>query len=311
VFPVDFSYARATCLEHALALLAEAAEAGRDAKVIAGGQSLLPMMKLRLAAPELLIDIAGLDDLRGIARSEGAAVIGALTTYRELQREAGLTAAHPAVADALAVLADPQVRSRGTVGGCIAHGDPAADLPAVLIALGAHLTITGPAGTRAVALEDFLLGPYETGLAPDELVTSITLPAPARATGTAYEKFEQPASHLPLAGVAVTAEVRDGVIASARVAVTGVAPRPFLATRTQQSLPGQAPPPRGPAGPGSPGGAVAGVPGIAESLASYGLVALSDQHASGPFRVHLAGVLAGRALSRAAARATGTTGGNR
>jgi carbon-monoxide dehydrogenase medium subunit len=308
VFPVDFSYARATGLEHALTLLREAAAAGRDAKVIAGGQSLLPMMKLRLSAPEVLIDIAGLDDLRGVASRAGTTVIGALTTYRDLQRAADLTATYPAIGDAIAVLADPQVRSRGTVGGCIAHGDPAADLPAVLLTLGAGLTVTGPAGTRTVALEDFLLGPYATDLAPDELVTAITLPA-APATGAAYEKFEQPASHLPLAGVAVTAEVRDGVVASARVAVTGVARKPFRATRTERSLPGVRPSALAPAGPGSPSGAAAGIPGIAESMAESGLVALSDQHASGRFRVHLAGILARRALARAAARAGETTGG--
>jgi carbon-monoxide dehydrogenase medium subunit len=313
VFPVDFSYIRATCLEHALTLLGEAAEAGRDAKVIAGGQSLLPMMKLRLSAPEMLVDIAGLDGLRGITTAAGTTIIGSLTTYRDLQRAADLTAAYPAIGDALAVLADPQVRSRGTVGGCVAHGDPAADLPAVLLALDAHITIAGPAGTRAVALEQFLLGPYATDLAPDELVTAITLAAaqPSRTgkTGMAYEKFEQPASHLPLAGVAVTAEVREGVVGSARVAVTGVAPKPFRATRTERSLPGLPPPPLGPGGPGPVGGPDTVTPGIAESMAESGLVALSDQHASGPFRVHLAGILASRALARAAARTAGITGG--
>jgi aerobic carbon-monoxide dehydrogenase medium subunit len=315
VFPVDFSYARATGLEHALALLGEAAGDGRDAKVIAGGQSLLPMMKLRLSAPELIIDIGGIEGLRGVATG-GATVIGALTTYRDLQREASLVASYPAIGDALAVLADPQVRARGTVGGCVAHGDPAADLPAVLLALGAHITITGPAGTRTVALEQFLLGPYETDLAPDELVTAITLPATpggqdAPALGMAYEKFEQPASHLPLAGVAVTAEVREGVLASASVAVTGVAPRPFRATQAERSLPGLPPPPLAPDGTGPARGSGAVTPGIAESMAEAGLVALSDQHASGPFRVHLAGVLARRALARAAARAAGIREGAR
>lgn len=314
MFPVDFSYARATCLEHALTLLGEAAEADRDAKVIAGGQSLLPMMKLRLSAPGLLIDIAAIEGLRGVATSGGTTVIGALTTYRDLQREADLTATYPAIGDALSVLADPQVRSRGTVGGCVAHGDPAADLPAVLLALGAHITIAGPAGTRTVALEEFLLGPYETDLAPDELVTAITLPAAPEgqdrpALGMAYEKFEQPASHLPLAGVAVTAEVREGVLASARVAVTGVAPRTFRAIRTERSLPGLPPPALAPTGAGPASGPAAPTPGIAESMAESGLVALSDQHASGPFRVHLAGILASRALARAAARAAGIKGG--
>ncbi|HTU76933.1 MAG TPA: xanthine dehydrogenase family protein subunit M [Trebonia sp.] len=310
MFPADFSYTRATCLEHALTLLGQAAGDGRDAKVIAGGQSLLPLMKLRLSAPELVIDIAGLQELRGVVADGDTTVIGALATYRDLQREADLTTTFPAMGDALAVLADPQVRARGTVGGCVAHGDPAADLPAVLLALDARVTIAGPAGTRTVALEYFLLGPFETDLAPDELVTAITLPA-APAAGMAYEKFEQPASHLPLAGVAVTAEVRDGVLASARVAVTGVAPRPFRATRAERDLHGQPPPPLAPAGGGTASAAAARTCPIAESMAESGLVALSDQHASGPFRVHLAGILAHRALARAAARAAGLMGGGR
>jgi carbon-monoxide dehydrogenase medium subunit len=295
MFPVDFSYARATSLSDALARLAAAEEAEADVKVLAGGQSLLPMMKLRLAAPELVIDIGGLTELKGVTTEpDGSTVIGALTTYRELQRDPRVTTAYPAIADALNVLADPQVRARGTIGGCVAHGDPAADLPAVLLALGARVAIAGRDGVRAVPLDGFLLGLYTTDLAPHELVTAITLPpGPA---GQGYEKFEQPASHLPLAGACVVAEIRDGVLTTAKVTVTGVAPRPFRALTTERTVAGL------PLSAALPDVAVLDMAG---SLAEAGLTTLADQHASAPFRVHLAGVLARRALARAIDRATG------
>src|SRR6185437_12316020 len=241
MFPADFAYARARSLDEALDLLGEAAQAGEEAKLIAGGQSLLPMMKLRLAAPQVLIDIAGLAELQGGHWHGRTPAIGALTTYRQLGRQRyagpdgtpalvngvpGLDAGIPALADALAVLADPQVRARGTIGGAVAHGDPAADLPAVLLALDAQVRITARSGSRVTPLDDFLQGVFATDLAEDEIVTAITLP-PGTATGSAYEKFEQPASHLPLAGVCAAVTVENEVITSAKVAVTGVAGRPF------------------------------------------------------------------------------------
>src|SRR6266567_1617811 len=156
MFPADFAYARAGSLDEALDLLHEARETGQEAKVIAGGQSLLPMMKLRLAAPEVLIDLTGIRRLKGngwMGNADGDnyhGAVGALTTYRELQRYSRLIAAAPAIGDALAVLADPQVRARGTIGGAVAHGDPAADLPPVLLALNAHVMIASRARTRTV-----------------------------------------------------------------------------------------------------------------------------------------------------------------
>ncbi len=289
MFPADFSYVRAASLEHALTVLAREAGEG-DVKVLAGGQSLLPMMKLRLARPQVVVDIGGVAELKGVTTGPGGhARIGALTTYRELQREPRVTEAFPAINDALDVLADPQVRARGTIGGCVAHGDPAADLPAVLLALGAQVTIASSTRSRTVALDDFLLGVYATDLAEDELVTAITLPAgPA---GQAYEKFEQPASHLPLAGVCAVAEVQDGLIASVTVAVTGIGPRPFRALHAERTVLAHR-------------GDLAGAPiAIAAALAERGFTPLADQHATGPFRVHLAEVLARRALARAADRA--------
>jgi aerobic carbon-monoxide dehydrogenase medium subunit len=287
VFPVDFGYLRADSLAHALSLLAAAAADGEDVKLLAGGQSLLPMMKLRLAVPETLIDIGGIRELAGVTSSDTKTVIGALTTYRALQHHPLITAKCPAMTDALAVLADQQVRARGTIGGCVAHGDPASDLPAVVLALDAELTIASPRGTRTAPLDGFLQGVYTTDLAEDEILTAITLPAVP--PGQAYEKFEQPASHLPLAGVCAVVEVRDEVITSAKVAVTGAAGRVFRAVHTERAV-----------------ASAQVTPALLDEAAAQagtGVQPLSDQHASGPFRLHLARVLTRRALARATERA--------
>ena len=293
MFPADFGYARADSLDHALSLLAESAAAGEEAKLLAGGQSLLPLMKLRLATPQTLVDIGGLTELSGVA-SDTRTTIRALTTYRALQHDPQIAAGFPAMTDALAVLADQQVRARGTIGGCVAHGDPAADLPAVLLALDVDVLITATSGTRTTPLDDFLQGIFATDLAADEIVTAITLPALPGAAGSAYEKFEQPASHLPLAGVCAAVTIEDEVITSARVAVTGVASRPFRALHAERSLVSAPPAPSS--------------LDAAAALVAEGVRPLSDQHASGPFRLHLAQVLAGRALRRAAGRAAGVGG---
>ncbi|MGC2004160.1 FAD binding domain-containing protein, partial [Trebonia sp.] len=185
----------------------------------------------------------------------------------------------------------PQVRARGTIGGAVAHGDPAADLPAVLLALDAQVRITARSGSRVTPLDDFLQGVFATDLAEDEIVTAITLP-PGAATGSAYEKFEQPASHLPLAGVCAAVTVENEVITSVKVAVTGVAGRPFRARHSERALV---------SAPAAPDSLAVAAASVAE-----GVRPLSDQHASGPFRLHLAEVLTRRALTRALARARTT-----
>jgi aerobic carbon-monoxide dehydrogenase medium subunit len=286
MFPVDFGYARARSLDEALDLLAAAQADDEEAKLLAGGQSLLPMMKLRLAAPQTLIDIAGLPELTGVSNGDGT-TIGALTTYRALARDPLVAGRLPAMTDALAVLADPQVRARGTIGGAVAHGDPASDLPAVLLALDAQVRITARSGSRVTPLDDFLQGVFATDLATGEIVTAITLPSGA--AGSAYEKFEQPASHLPLAGVCAAVTVDNEVITSAKVAVTGVAGRPFRAPHSERALI---------SAPAVPDSLTVAAASVAE-----GVRPLSDQHASGPFRLHLAEVLTRRALTRALARA--------
>lgn len=335
MFPADFAYARARSLEEVFDLLDEAAEAGEEAKLIAGGQSLLPMMKLRLAAPTVLIDIADIPNIKSGGWYGGfdgnlSYSVGALTTYRELGRSALVNAGRPAerdgapplvggipaITDALAVLADPQVRARGTVGGAVAHGDPAADLPAVLLALNAELTIASRPGRheetrlnhvrrpdkepptvsrREVLLDDFLHGIYETDLAEDEIVTHIRIRTPG-ARGSAYEKFPHPASHLPLAGVCAVVRLKDGVIDGAEVAVTGISPRPYRAGVTEALLHGAPPSPE------TIAAAAAQVTQASEGSAQVTL--LGDQHAGGPYRAHLAEVLTRRALARAITRAS-------
>jgi aerobic carbon-monoxide dehydrogenase medium subunit len=295
MFPADFAYARAGSLDHALDLLGQARADGEEARLLAGGQSLLPLMKLRLAAPQALVDIGGLAELTGVANgpttngTAGGTTIGALTTYRALARDPLIAGRLPAMTDALAVLADPQVRARGTIGGAVAHGDPASDLPAVLLALDARVEITARGGTRVTALDDFLQSVFATDLADDEIVTAITLP-PGAAAGSAYEKFEQPASHLPLAGVCAVVTVENEVITSAKVAVTGVAARPFRARQSERTLV---------CAPAAHDSVAAAAASVAD-----GVRPLSDQHASGPFRLHLAEVLTRRALARALVRAT-------
>ena len=289
MFPADFGYARAGSLDDALDLLEQARADDEEAKLLAGGQSLLPMMKLRLAVPQSLIDIGGLAELTGVTNGGAdGTTIGAVTTYRALARDPHVAGRLPAMTDALAVLADPQVRARGTIGGAVAHGDPASDMPAVLLALDAQVVITARGGSRVVTLDDFLQGVFATDLATGEIVTAITLP-PGAAAGSAYEKFEQPASHLPLAGVCAVVAVENEAITSAKVAVTGIASRPFRARHSERALIS----------------APVAHDSIAAAAASVadGVRPLSDQHASGPFRVHLAQVLTRRALTRAIARA--------
>jgi aerobic carbon-monoxide dehydrogenase medium subunit len=320
MFPADFAYARARSLDEAFDLLDEAHAAEEEAKLIAGGQSLLPMMKLRLAAPQVLIDIADLKELTGGGwTAQGAGfniLVGALTTYRQLSHSRfyseGLPVDHgghqdrigvvPALTDALAVLADPQVRERGTIGGAVAHGDPAADIPAVLLALNAKLTIASRKGKREIALDDFLQGIYTTDLTEDEIVTHIRIRTPG-ARGSAYEKFPQPASHLPLAGVCAVVRLRDGLIEGAEVAVTGISPRPYRARETEALLKGAPPTPDTLA---AAAAQVTADPHASPAVPGTGngqVTLLGDQHASAPYRAHLAEVLTRRALHRAIARA--------
>jgi carbon-monoxide dehydrogenase medium subunit len=218
VIPAPVRYARATDVDDALALLAEP-----EAKALAGGQSLLPVMKLRIARPSLVVDISHIG-LRGLDVRGDELHIGPLTTWDDLLRaEELLRPALSAMAECADGIGDLQVRNRGTVGGSLAHADPASDMPAVLLALGAAVSLRSLGGDRVVPLSDFLVGPFTTALRAEELITDVVVPLPERGSGSAYASVEHPASGFALAGAAASVGPNGE-----RVAVTGIAARPFL-----------------------------------------------------------------------------------
>lgn len=287
MYPVAFEYVRAESVGHALECLADP---DLETKLLAGGHSLLPMLKLRLAMPEVLVDVSGLAELSGVAVGPSVVRVGAATTWRDLLSDAGLGAAAPLVPEAVGMIGDRQVRARGTIGGSLAHADAAADITAPLLALDAEVEIEGPAGRRRVALDDFLVGMFETALDDAEVLTAVTFQAPQPGTSTAYIKFEQPASHLALCGVAAVVSCDDsGRVTRARLAVTGVTGRAFRARAAEEGLVGER--------------LDARAVQAASVRARSGLEDVrSDVHADAEFRAHLVGVLAGRALRAAAER---------
>jgi carbon-monoxide dehydrogenase medium subunit len=260
MIPGELDYVRAGSVDEALAALADP-----EAKVLAGGHSLIPLLKLRLARPTLLVDIGRLD-LRGIERTDGGLRIGALTTHAELERAPELGGAYAAVAQAAAAVGDRQVRNAGTIGGSVAHGDPLADAPAALLALGARIAVRGSAGEREVAVEDFFRGAFTTALEQQELLVAIVLP---QTDGrSAYVSVADPASGYPIAGAAALARA-DG---SVSVGLTGVAARPVRFD---------------------------GESGLEPALA--GVDVLDDVRFDAEYRRHLAQVVVRRALARARA----------
>jgi carbon-monoxide dehydrogenase medium subunit len=280
VYPSQFDYQRPGSVKEAIALLQD----NPDAKILAGGHSLLPAMKLRLAMPGAIVDIGRLDELKGISVS-GGATIGAATTYEELGDSAELTSAFPIIAETVHVVGDPAVRARGTLGGALAHSDPAADFTAVFLALNGSVTAEGPGGQRTIAGDDLFVDLLTTSLSPDEILTTITLPG-LDGAGAAYEKHRHPASGYAVVGVAAVIKVDGGTISAARVAVTGATAHAERANATEQALIGK--------------------PATAESIAAAatsaaeGLEINGDVYASAEYRAHLVTVLARRAISRAA-----------
>jgi carbon-monoxide dehydrogenase medium subunit len=285
MYPAGFSYQRATSVQDAIARLAKEP----DAKLLAGGHSLLPAMKLRLASPSTLVDLGSVQELRGIRRDGDTIAIGALTTHREIELSKELKAACPILPEAAALIGDPLVRNRGTIGGSVAHADPAADFPAVLLTLGATIQVEGPKGRRTIAADEFFLGLFTTALQGDELLTGIQVPAVQPAgTGMAYEKFAHPASRYAIVGVAAVVSVAGGVCRTARVAITGAASHAIRLASLEAALVGK------PLDEQTLAAACQQVIGPDDLL--------SDQFASSEYRAHLAAVLSRRALTRAAAR---------
>ena len=283
MIPVTFDYVRASSVDDAIRLLEMH---GGEAKLLAGGHSLIPMMKLRLAAPAVLIDIAGIPNLDQIDAASDPIAIGALTKHAKLADSDELRKKAPVLWDAANDLGDPQVRNRGTIGGASAHGDPSADYPAVLLALDATLTVAGRSGTRDVSAAQFFRGMFETALDAGEVLTKVAFaPAPA----SAYVKFHHPASHYAVVGVAAVLTLSGGEIASARVAITGVGDTAFRASGVEAALKRVNP---------KDGDAVK----AACAGAARGMPARSDSFASATYRSAMADVFAVRAVTKAASR---------
>jgi len=287
MYSADFDYHRARSLADAQRLLA----AHPGAKLLAGGHSLIPLMKLRLAMPPAVIDIGRIQELRGISRSGDTIRIGALTTHAELAASADLQKSAAALAEAAALVGDPAVRSRGTIGGNIAHADPASDLPTVLVALDARITAIGPKGTRAISAEDFFTGIMSTALAEDEVVSEIVLTASTPGQGSAYVKFSHPASRYAVIGAAALVSMEKDQCRAARIAVGGLLPHATRARAVESALVGKA------------GTATTIEAAAAQLHADLGDQVSGDIYASAEYRAAVSPVYVKRAVAAAAARA--------
>jgi carbon-monoxide dehydrogenase medium subunit len=283
MFPAPFTYHRATTVADALDLLQQHTDTG---KVIAGGHSLLPIMKLRLAQPEHLIDITGIEELRAISVEGDAVVIGALVTHRELTTSAELAESVPLIPAMANLVGDQQVRNMGTIGGVLAHADPAADYPAGLLALDVTVLATGPNGDREIPIGEFFEGFLTTALAPDELLTAVRVPVPGPNTGAAYEKLANPASGYATVGVAaVVTRGDDGAIDDIRVGITGATDVAYRAMAVEDALRGATPD--------------AEAIKAAAAHATDGVEMLEDKHAPADYRARVTRNLTRRAIERA------------
>ena len=281
-----FTYEAPTTIEDAVKALSRST----TARVIAGGHSLLPLMKLGLTEPDLLVDIRHIPGMRDIKKENGAIVIGALATHASIAANHDVTQALAALADAASAVGDLQVRSRGTIGGSLSHADPAADEPAATLAFDATIRVIGPRGRRDIPAREFFKSAFETALSPGEILAEIRFPAPAGRSGSAYAKFPHPASRFAIVGVAAVVTIKvDGTIERAALGVTGAAEAPFRATAAERALVGT----RGDEQ------AIA----TAAAKAGEGVTMLSDLVSSSEFRKNLVAVHVRRALVSAIERA--------
>ena len=287
-----FDYQAPATLRDAVSLLNDNA----DAKVLAGGHSLIPMMKLRLSEPSVVIDLAKVDGLSYVRESDGGLAIGAMTTYYDIINSDAVQRNAPVVAEAAGLVADPQVRNMGTIGGSLAHADPAADLPAVMLALGAELVASsraslGRVSTRTISADDFFVDLFTTALEPNEILTEIRIPAQAANSGAAYAKMANKASHFAIVGVAAAVTVENGSVSAARIGVTGAGSSASRASDSEDRLVGSA-------------GDVNAIRSAA-GRAANGIELNEDVHASAEYREHLTKVFALRAITAAVERASG------
>ncbi len=285
MFPATFEYHRAQSVKEALSLLKRL---GDGAKLLSGGHSLIPMMKLRLAQPSHLIDIGGVRELSQISEEGNKILIGATVTHSEIASSPLIKQKLGLLADCAAEIGDVQVRNRGTIGGSLAHADPAADYPAAVLALEAELELESEQGTRTVKAQDFFVDLMTTALRPDEILRRVVFAPIPQGAGYAYLKHPQPASGFAIVGVAALVTLgKDGSCEKVRVGITGIAPKPFRATAVESALTGKKP----------DSTALA----AAAAHAADGVDCLSDIHASSEFRAELARVYTRRALERAIA----------
>jgi carbon-monoxide dehydrogenase medium subunit len=283
MIPPAFEYHAPASVAEAIALLGRL---GTDAKLLAGGHSLLPMMKLRFAQPAHLIDLNRIAGLRGIREQDGEIVIGAMTVENELLQSSLLQANVPLLPEAVRQIADPQVRNRGTIGGDLAHGDPANDHPATMLALRAEVVATGPNGARTIPIDQFFLGLFTTALEADEILTEIRIPAPQAKSGGSYVKLERKVGDFATAASAVQLTLgAGGEVASAGIGLTNAGPTPLRATDAEQYLIGKQP----------------GADVIAEAarLASTIAMPSADRRGAIEYKRQMARVLTARALQRA------------
>jgi carbon-monoxide dehydrogenase medium subunit len=282
MIPQQFEYSAPKTLDEALGLLAE------GAKPLAGGMSLIPMMKLRLAAPEHLVDLGRIKDLSYI-REQGSVIhIGATTTHHDVESSPLLRGKCPLLAETASHIGDVQVRNMGTIGGSVAHADPAADYPAALQALEAKIVLRGAKSERTVTADDFFVDTFTTSLEPGEIVREVIVPIDGDGTGVSYQKVLQPASGFAIVGIAVRVRKQGDKVVMARIGVTGLSNRAFRAKEAEKALEGRT---------GSP----AEIQAVA-ALVGKGIDANSDLHASSDYRLHLASVYAARAVATALGR---------
>jgi carbon-monoxide dehydrogenase medium subunit len=287
MIPGPFSYHRPASVADAVKLLSSL---GDEARPLAGGHSLVPMMKLRLATPEHLVDLHGIDDLKGVSRSGNNIAIGAMTTQHELLASDEIARSLPILRETALLIADPQVRYMGTIGGNVANGDPGNDLPALMLALGASYRLEGPGGARDVAASEFYQGAYFTALEPGEILTSISIAAPAAGHGYAYEKLKRKVGDYATAAAAVVLTMSGGKVASCAIGLTNLHETPLLAAEAANAVIGTS------------------LDDATLKKAAAAAVAIMSPAADarGPieYRKHVGGIMVTRALTRAATRAS-------
>jgi len=235
MYAAEFDYIRASSIEEAISLKGE----NDDSSLLAGGHSLIPAMKLRLSTPQKLIDISGLDQLKKISKNESHISIGALCTHKQCAESDIIQSNCPALSDAASVIGDPHVRTKGTIGGALAHSDPQADYPGAILALNATLVAKGPSGERTIEVDDYFIGLWETALAEGEILTEIRIPINSMNANSCYVKFPQPASRYPYVGCGVSLNSKNGTCSDIRVGFSGVGEWAFRDSGVESTLKGQ------------------------------------------------------------------------